>query len=514
MSEWTKTQETVDRWLEETGSSWVPGIALGHCDLKKELQNGDLVYRKSGKHTYITFPYFDEMEKRCAKRIFARCKPYPMDEETVENLISEYELQFSEKEGFDFHFCEEQKCGIKTLVSNRLAILTGGPGTGKTTVLSCVAYVLKKTAGRHLTIQFTAPTGKAAKRITESTGCPASTIQKYTGGLGGTKIKVRCPDFLFVDEFSMCDLETLDLLFESIMPNTRIFLLGDTNQLPSVGIGAVLRDMIDSGVVPCTQLMQTFRQDTSSILFDNIQIIKEGGHIPLQDGSDFKNIRTEENVVQNCITEYLEGCKKYGQDETIILTAQRKKGTICSDTLNREIQAIVNPPDPDKGYLKTRVQRDGYTLNITFREGDPVIQLENEEEVANGEVGRIISIEDGVVEVEFTDEVVEYYGRDLDALDLAYAMTIHKSQGSQYKCVIMPLLRENKALDRNLIYTGVSRAKQYCVVIGEDENIQAACKRRSDQERVTFLAEEIEICQRVRKLQFEMISKIEYCKPM
>lgn len=506
-----QTTHKIFKWMESTGSSWMPLREMPNLNIEDELKAGNLVIRKKRNQYFVTLPKYKKMEQFIARNICARLyRSKEIDHKRVDELIDEFEASQSEKLGFTFRFCDEQRDGIHTLVESPVGILTGGPGTGKTSVLQCTAFVLKRLSGRRIIIQFTAPTGKAARRITEASGYPATTIQKYTGGTNGTKIKIMCPDYMLCDEFSMADEETLTVMLKSLMPGTNIYLIGDINQLPSVGIGAVLRDLIDCQLIPYVQLVKTFRQDNSFMLFHNIQIVNDGGHIPLEDGPDFKNIRTEQNALNDCIKEYLAGVEKYGLDNTVVLTPYRKEGTICSEKLNAQIQKILNPKSNGKPYLQTKVKRDDDRwLNIIFKEGDPVIQLVNTDKVANGDVGKITKIVDGKVTVEFTDCTITYFGKRLDELDLAYALSVHKSQGSEYQCVVLPLLRENRNLDRNMIYTGLSRAKKYCVVIGEDKVIQNACKIQSSWNRTTFLCEEFEIYYRALEIRLQMLSESE-----
>lgn len=501
----TPLEIAIEKRLSETGSTWLPLKEAKGLDVKQGVDQGLLVLRTRKRNQFVTTKKIDDMERFCARQIMLKAlKPVqnPVSDELIDELINSFEGTKSES----FRFCEEQRNGIRLMVNSNLCILTGGPGTGKTSVIECVAYVLKATAGRHIGIQFTAPTGKAAKRITESSGYSASTLQKYTGGFGGNVIKRRCHDYLFCDESSFIDLETLDILMKSLFKNVSIFLIGDIDQLPSVGKGAILRDLIDCGYVPYVHLTQTFRQDDSSVLYENIQIINDGCPLPLADGPDFERIRTEENVITNCVNAYLDGVKKYGYEETAILTPQKKKGMVCANKLNNQLQELLNPSSNNLPFLKTTVTRDGYTRGIMFKVNDPVISLDNTyDNVANGEVGKVISVSDGKVTVLFAGEKHSYSGKRLNQLDLAYAMTIHKSQGSEYKCVILPFLEENRNLDRNMINTGVSRAKKHCVVIGKDEVIRAACKKQSSWNRITFFREDLLIAKRSLEIQSSVI---------
>lgn len=479
-------------YINNYASTWCPAEVLSF-DPQSDIEKGIFSCRMSKGKEYITFPYYKELEEKVAKKVISRIGHIPIDPILVESLISEFESAESNSLGKEYHLAAEQREGVMTLLSNRLAILTGGPGTGKTSVLKCVVYVIY-TIKRLSVIDFIAPTGKAAKRITESTGYPAATLHRRINdvGVGMHVLNQIASDYLFVDETSMLDLESFFKLLVSIKNNTKLYLIGDVDQLPSVGIGAVLRDLIDSRMIPCCQLEQTFRQDNASMLYHNIQVIKSGARIPLQEGQDFKRIRTEKNILQNVLLEYTTAVKKYGMDEVAVLTPYRKAGTICSEKLNNTLQRIMNPDAKSKGYITTTIQRDERAISLMFAVGDPVMQLENTRNVANGDIGKVIKVEEGKVTVKFFDCECVYPTNMLWQLDLAYSISVHKSQGSEYKCVILPLLKENRNLDRNLIYTGITRAKQECVVLGEDSVIQKACKIQSSWKRNTFLCEEMQ----------------------
>lgn len=479
-------------YLKNTGSTWAPLNELRSFDVRKAIRDKEVYYRSIKGRGFVTVPYFYEQEKRVARKVMLRVKPIEVDEDRVSALIEKFEQMESERMGFNFRFADEQKEGIHTFLKSWFAILTGGPGTGKTSVLKGAAQIIKWTHER-ISVTFTAPTGKAARRITESSGYPATTLQKYIGDGGmGNLLKMVYDDYFIIDEVSMLDMDTFEKTLDSLSYNTHLFIVGDVDQLPSVGIGAVLRDLIDSKLVPCCQLEKTFRQDNSSVLFDNIQIVKQGGYLPLREGPDFIRIKTEENVLENCISKYLEAVAEFGLENVVALTPYRKQGIICSEKLNAILQNKLNPFGKTPS-LKTTVYRDeGRALQIRFQVGDPVIQLENREKIANGDVGTVIKIINDVVVVKYSDCVIDYKVSDLNQLDLAYALSIHKSQGSEYKYVVIPVLKENTNVDRNSIYTGITRAKKVCCLIGDDEVIMAACKMQSAWQRYTFLSDEIE----------------------
>lgn len=338
-------------YINSHAATWCPVEGLSF-DPQSDIEKGLFVCRMSKGKKYITFPYYKELEEKTAKKVISRLGHTPINSILVERLISEYEYAESSALGKEYHLAKEQREGVMTLLSNRFAILTGGPGTGKTSVLKCVVYVIYAIK-RLSVIDFIAPTGKAARRITESTGYPAVTLHRKINDVGDGihTLNQIASDYLFVDETSMLDLESFFKLLVSIKNTTKLYLIGDVDQLPSVGIGAVLRDLIDSRMIPCCQLEQTFRQDNSSMLFHNIQAIKCGASIPLQEGLDFKRIRTEKDVLQNILSEYAAAVKKYGVDEVAVLTPYRKAGTICSEKLNNSLQRIMNPNAQSKGYI-------------------------------------------------------------------------------------------------------------------------------------------------------------------
>lgn len=486
----TKGEQAVLRFLNDTGSSWAPLDKI-ESDLTSDINSGELCIREKNGRYFVTFPYYKNLEEKIAEMVISRLKPIKVDIDLINAFIRRFETEESNRLGFDFKLAPEQKEGVFTLLTNKFAILTGGPGTGKTSVLKCVAQVIKWLKCP-TSISFTAPTGKAARRVKESTGYVAVTVQSAIKDTGEKvqELTAITSDNLITDEVSMLDMNTFYKLLLSLSPWTRFYIVGDVDQLPSVGIGAILRDLIDTKIVPCCQLEKTFRQDNDSILFENIQIVKKGCYLPLREGPDFKRIKTEENCFKNCVNLFMEGVEKYGIENTVVLTPYRKEGSVCSEKLNEVLQQKCNPNGTG---IRTTVQReDGRKLNITFRVGDPVIQLVNCGKIANGDVGVITDISGKRIRVKYYDCVVDYWPQTYSQLDLAYALSIHKSQGSEYKDVIIPFLKENRNLDRNMVYTGITRAKALITVIGEDDVIMDACKVQSAWERYTFLCEEIQ----------------------
>lgn len=473
------TEDVLD-YIEETGSTWMKTS-------ERNEREPNLVYREVNNELFVTHKFYKDLELKCSMSVVSMLKEIPREAEKIEKYIKDFETLNK------FSLAEEQKAGVRMMCSYQIGILTGGPGTGKTSVLKCAKYVLEHIdIGK--TFAFTAPTGKAARTIKEGAGFDAITIQKKIHDTGDDEIplqKVR-EDYLFIDEASMLGIETFSKVLLCLGKNTHLFLIGDVEQLPSVSEGAVLRDLIDSGIIPCVQLEKTFRQDNSSKLFENIQIIKQGCYIPLEEGNDFLRIKTEDDVFKICVKRYLENVEKYGIEQTVLLSPYRKAGKVCSKKLNSYLQKAVNP---NGKVLRTKVNRDGTEETIEFKEGDPVIHLQNREEVANGDTGIVTKVTKGTVTVKYTDCEIVYDNMrgDLEDLDLAYALSINKSQGSEYKCVIVPILEEFTNLNKNMIYTAVTRSKSICEVIGHDKTIMTACKKQASHERTTFFREEIEL---------------------
>lgn len=385
---------------------------------------------------------------------------------------------FESNEGISLD--EEQKNAVKMFCTEHFGILTGGPGTGKTSVLKCALYVLNKIfEDNPKKILLCAPTGKAARRMTEATGMCATTL---LGALEYNPVTKRAgrlidADILFIDEASMTDDVQMTLLVRNCPKRTRVFLIGDNEQLPPVGRGAVLRDLLTFKVVPKVRLVKTFRQKEGSTLLTNIQIVREGYKRRFVDGNDFITFERLDGIMPL----YYSEVKKRGLENVIILSPTRKEGKYCSENLNRAIQKNLNCNDGVKGQMI----RDGRNLVLPFRIGDPVMQLVNRKAVANGEIGTVIDL--NPVSVQFGQTVISYRGRDLFQLDLAYSISIHKSQGSEYEAVFV-LCSDEGNLDRNMIYTAITRAKKQCYVFGKNSLIKKACEKQTSMERITWLS--------------------------
>lgn len=490
-----EVKERIYSALSSTGSTWLTtaettkiceDFALSEKDF---IEDSEFAYYKSknGTKKMVTLRTVADAESAIATNfieLLVNHRPKQTSITLIRELVSKFEAE--ENGGHKLH-CHQVDAVIM-VVNNSLSILTGGPGTGKTTVLRAIAYVLRQlTEG--ITISYIAPTGKAAKRITESTGEYACTGHKKIGlGCSG-RLRDITERVLFSDESSMDDIWLASALSKCIYGDRRFVFVGDVDQLPSVGLGAVLRDIIRCGVIPKTMLTHTFRQDNSTMLYGNICNVREG-KAELIEGEDFHpNLLPEGDVADGCIKAileaYMKSIQKYGIEQTIVLLPYRRNG-VCSNRLNNEIQKIVNPGG--KGCRHT--DKDGNSR--VFRVNDPVMQLENNEECVNGEVGTVIRVSEQYVTVEYTDTTVTYGYDALDELTLAYAMSIHKSQGSEYKHVIMALLNSHSAmLQRNLFYTGITRAKVECTVFYQQKALAKAVRTIAEDKRTTLLSEKM-----------------------
>lgn len=487
--------KNLNEYFENTGNTWIPQILAQ----KEGYSLNGCIKRIHRGITYYSTPLFAKMEELIADKLIDKLleshKTYTAE------LIDFYIDWYQTVSGFTL--ASEQKEAVHMAINNTVSVLTGGPGTGKTCVLKAIAAISKELGQEQ--IIFCAPTGKAARRITESVGQTATTTQKCMGySPNSNKLKQVIGDLVINDECSMMDMETLLNYLYAVSKGTHIIFVGDVEQLPSVGPGAILRDMIDSFVLPVTKLEQTFRQANDSTIFRNIQRIKKGNS-NFEVAEDFQLIDTSNTSAQNTIISlYINAVKKYGADNVVCLTPYRRKGDTCSNVLNNILQDILNPIGK-RPFLKAEVIESGETekRKVVFQVGDPVMQLENRAECANGDVGKIINVGQDGVTVQYIDTTVFYPLRQLGQITLAYALSVHKSQGSEYPCVITTALPSDmEMLSRNMIYTAVTRAKKECnVVIDQNHNvIEKALEIESGYERITFLAEEISLEYKKRKL--------------
>ena len=388
---------------------------------------------------------------------------------------------------------EVQLAAIRQAVTSKVMVLTGGPGTGKTTTTQGIIAALKK-AG--LRVLLAAPTGRAAKRMSEATGMEAKTIHRLLeyNPQDGYKRNDENPlegDALIVDECSMIDILLMNNLLKAVPVGMRLVFVGDIDQLPSVGAGNVLRDIIDSQRIPVVRLVRIFRQAQKSRIVMNAHTINQGRFPDTSNGrdTDFFFMREDDperaaETIVRLVKERLPRAYRESPDRIQVLTPMQR-GVVGAANLNLLLQQALNPSGPSLG-------RGGYT----YRQGDRVMQLCNNyaKEVFNGDLGYIreVDTEERMLTVDFDGKKVEYDVTELDELTLAYATTIHKAQGSEYPIVVMPVLMTHFVmLQRNLIYTGITRAKKICVLLGAAKALAYAVRNVSVLKRNTRLKERL-----------------------
>ena len=398
----------------------------------------------------------------------------------------------SQRQG-QIEYDEVQLSAIRKAIGSKVMVLTGGPGTGKTTTtLGIIASF--ETLGQR--ILLAAPTGRAAKRMSEATGKEAKTIHRLlefnpAEGYGRNDENPLDGDVLIVDESSMIDIILMNSLLKAVPLSMRLILVGDIDQLPSVGAGNVLRDIIDSGAVPVIRLTRIFRQAQSSRIVTNAHKINQGIFPDISNGrqSDFFFIKQEDpeqaardivNIVKSRIP------KAYGYSTNDIqVLAPMQRSVVGATNLNIALQEAINP-------VGDSLSRGGFR----YRRGDRVMQIRNnyDKDVFNGDIGTVehVDMEERTLTVSFDGNSIEYEDSELDELTLAYATTIHKSQGSEYPVVVMPLLMTHFVmLQRNLVYTGITRAKKICIIVGTTKALAYAIHNMVVLKRNTRLKERL-----------------------
>ncbi|WP_028987640.1 SF1B family DNA helicase RecD2 [Thermicanus aegyptius] len=463
-------------------------LALHYLEAKKRIAIEE-------KRVYPKKLY--DYEMRVSLKLVSLLKAGVRDGEalSLETYIKEYQIK--EKKVL----AEKQKQAIRELFRNNVLILTGNPGTGKTTVTKAIIEVYRK-IHPGAKIGLSAPTGRAARKLSEVTSLPALTIHRLInlmpGGEPEFDFKNPLPfDLVIVDEVSMMDLELFAMLLDAIKRGTKLLLVGDADQLPSVNPGNVLHDLIEAGI-PHVRLDEIFRQAQDSSIIVNAHRINKGKPIlidPAKDDFYFIEREEPEKIQETILKSVLRFVQKGYKKEDILVLSPMKKGVIGTLELNQALQEILNPPSPAKNEL-----RYGQTI---FRVGDTVIQRKNNYEKGpmNGDLGTIKSIEtiiddDGneeiVVECTFQDKQVKYTRDEMEQLSLAYSITVHKSQGGQAKIVIMPVSTSHYImLARNIIYTGITRAEEKVVLIGTRKALQIAISNNKIVKRNTGLVEKL-----------------------
>jgi exodeoxyribonuclease V alpha subunit len=394
---------------------------------------------------------------------------------------------------------DDQLVAATQALREKVLIITGGPGTGKTTLLTVLLAILRRA---RVSFALAAPTGRAAKRMAESTGEDAMTIHRlleYNPREGAFQRGEDNPlqiDFVIVDEASMVDLALMDHLLRAVDRRSHLILVGDVDQLPSIGPGSVLRDLIDSGVVPTVVLRRIFRQDRQSLIVVNAHRILQGQSLVLNENGDRRDFvfiprEAEEEILamlRQLMRENVPRSLELEAEEIIhsiqVLTPMHR-GLLGTLNLNREMQNLLNPAGES-------LERGGSILRL----GDKVMQLRNnyDKAVFNGDLGRIVGIDrqEGKVKVDFYDKSVEYEVDELDEINLAYATSIHKSQGSEYPAVLIPLHTSHYVmLHRSILYTAVTRGKKLVVLVGSRKALAMAIRNVRLEKRNSGLKEKL-----------------------
>lgn len=399
-------------------------------------------------------------------------------------------LQWLES-SLEMNLGREQMTAVETAIDGRLAVVTGGPGTGKTTLVRSLLVILERVGEEVL---LGAPTGRAAKKLEEATGKPASTLHRLlefdprTGLFGRNETNLLTADTVIVDEVSMVDLMLMFNLVLAIPPGCRLVLVGDVDQLPSVGPGNVLRDLIGSGTIRTVRLTEIYRQAQESRIVVNSHRVNRGEMLLLDDNArDFRFVEVDSSdEALTWLKEFLSGeilhTYRFDPVRDVQILSPMHKGLMGVTNLNRELQTLFNPKGDE-------IRREDKIL----REGDKVIQLRNnyELDVFNGDVGTVHSIDPGEAKLEvfFGRRRVVYGFNNLDELTLAYAISVHKSQGSEYRAVVVALLGEHyPMLQRNLLYTALTRGRELVVLIGSKKTVGQAVRNNRIRERYSYLA--------------------------
>ena len=509
--------------VEKTGNTYLPNVMLlSQAEAILELERNEhselydnalqgltldktvIIIWKNNTEIVVPSKYY-YYENTVAQKLALLNSTQVIEKQEVDDEIAFFE----QKNHIVFH--EEQKEAIKNAINSGVSVITGGPGTGKTTIIKCIIDIVKQNKKRFMLL---APTGRASKRMSDSTGEEAKTIHRALEVASGDLANISRfvynennnfkTDVVIVDEVSMVDVALMSHLCKALPRDCKLILVGDKDQLPSVGAGNVLDDIIKSGIITVTMLTKIYRQSDDSLIITNAHLINSG-KMPLIDNSSkdffFEEKTTIDSIKQSIVDLVVKRLPKFtGLDPIAIQVLAPLKAGVCGiDNLNRCLQEAINPPSISKMELAVG--------NSIFRVGDKVMQTTNnynlvwkklngfiEEEgegVFNGDIGYIelIDYQTGEVVVDFEDGRRCLYPRtDISQLSLAYAITIHKSQGSEFDVVILPAIAgPSMILTRNLIYTAVTRAKKMVVIVGEQKNLKRMVSNNYTVQRFTLL---------------------------
>lgn len=452
--------------------------------LYNSVVNNQLVANNRSIYLPKSFEAEDSVAHRVAEILSSHCNSIDVSTE-LEDVKKNLCIELSKK----------QNEAVLMAFKNNISIITGGPGTGKTTVLQAIIHVYKKTFPNGKLL-LAAPTGKASRRMAESTGIDDAKTLHSTLGLIGSEDNSYLnstefveADLVIIDESSMIDMWLAAQLFTRIKTGTRILLVGDADQLPSVGPGNVFREFISCGEIPVTILDEIFRQAKDSLIAHNARKIMSNS-TDLYYGDDFHlyPCTSQEDAALKIQELYLEETKKADIENVQILSPFREDGDASAKKLNEVIREIINPPSEETPELRVG--------NRSFRVNDRVIQTKNRNNVSNGEIGFIKSIDQGIkpeLSIEFGDSLsprtIKYTPENLDIIELAYSTTVHKAMGSEYHTILMPLLMAHSILlNRNLFYTAITRAKKRVILVGQKKALFMAIHKNKIDKRNTLLA--------------------------
>lgn len=473
------------------------------------IEDKDLVSENINGREYLFLPYMYLNEKRIADRIKVMLRFPPPPGRPVENDIDRLE----EKQGIKFE--ELQRQAIMTAVKKGLLVLTGGPGTGKTTTLNGIIEMFEK---RNLRVLLAAPTGRAAKRMSEVTGREAKTLHRLLEVVWGENERqhfsrnvdnpLEC-DAVIVDELSMVDVQLFWGLLDALPLGCRLIMVGDSDQLPAVGAGNILHDIIDSGLLPVVALNRVFRQAMESLIVKNAHRIVRGENPVIDDkGKDFfflsrENLFSAASTVVDLYTKRLTNAYGYDSINDIQIICPSRKGELGTVNLNRSLQHLLNPPSKEKDELQS--------AGRIIREGDKVMQIKNNYDIVwtkgkttssgifNGDIGIVQTVNHNsrFMKIQFDDKTALYPFENAKELEHAYAVTVHKSQGCEFEAVIMPVCGVVEQLKyRNLLYTAVTRAKSLMIIVGSKNELFAMVANDRRTRRYTalkhFLTKDVE----------------------
>lgn len=460
--------------------------ALGlHDILREAIEVGQLCTADFEGTLYVYTPEAYEEEEYIAGRIgeMGNMRPLPMKTH-VQLFLDRWQ------DARHFELADKQREAVEKSLQSGMTVITGGPGTGKTTVVQTIIRLAEQEG---LRILLCAPTGRAAKRLAETTQRKAKTIHRLLvpdGHVGAMQVfeynetKMLPADLVIVDEVSMLDMEMMYHLLSALKPQCRCILVGDADQLPSVGAGAVLHDIIASGQVPVVRLDTIFRQKEGGRIVTNAHLINSGRLPVVNEDQEFRfvEIDNEADGAEKISALYNSELLETGDKFAVQVLSPMYKNPCGVDNLNQLIQDRFNPPAEGKAELKGK--------NVVFRVGDKVMQKHNDYEkgVFNGDMGEIFAIQKDMVYVRYPEQDVKYEGQEVDEITLAYAITVHKSQGSEYHTVIMVLVNSHAImLQRNLFYTAVTRAKRKVILVGTKRAVQTAVQNQRTSRRFTLL---------------------------